>query len=233
MDLPLLEGFVAAPGRFLVHVPTQTILVSDLHLGVEAALRSAGVLMPDFSAGPLRAGWQALLARKPKRVVIAGDFFHDTRPSADTLALAHELLTQAPCPVTVLPGNHDPGVRTLRRLLPNVEVAATTACTDWWVGHGHDVPDPPPAKMIVGHQHPAVVFARRVETVKMICFATCTPPGGPQMIILPAFSPAPMGSNLLTSRNWLVQVARPAATHIRIAGIVRERVLDFGELSKL
>ncbi|MEI8198309.1 MAG: hypothetical protein WCI73_20640, partial [Phycisphaerae bacterium] len=106
---------------------------------------------------------------------------------------------------------------------------------------------------ILGHQHPAVVLADRVQRAKMICFAyvqaqrsgggadgadgsdeSLTVALGRQaMILLPAFTSAALGTNLLSSRKWGMDLPVPEPERIRIAGIVQERVLDFGPLSAL
>ena len=85
---------------------------------------------------------------------------------------------------------------------------------------------------MVGHQHPAVMVATRVQGAKMICFAECAV-AGRNVLILPAFSPLPLGSNLLTGRYWILDMAAPAAEEVRVYGIVKERVLDFGGLAGL
>ena len=57
------------------------------------------------------------------------------------------------------------------------------------------------------------------------------------MVLLPAFSRASLGSNLLTERQWILDLPRPANEDIRIAGIVERgddgQVLDFGTLADL
>ena len=43
-------------------------------------------------------------------VLVAGDVFHTSTPSRDVQLQAAELLRAAPCPIYLIPGNHDPHI---------------------------------------------------------------------------------------------------------------------------
>jgi metallophosphoesterase superfamily enzyme len=113
----------------------------------------------------------------------------------------------------------------------------------WVISHGHEIPAELPdtsQTWIVGHQHPAVTLATKVQSAKMACYAVCAGTRSrPRMVLLPAFSRGPLGSNLLTVRNWLLPVPRPAGAHVRIYGLIEPadlgetQVLDFGDLAGL
>ena len=80
----------------------------------------------------------------------------------------------------------------------------------------------------------------------MICYATCQLSTKDllstkhlalrTLIILPTFSRAPLGPNLI-SRHWIIDCPQPTPANIRIAGIIEARdgptVLDFGPLADL
>ena len=78
----------------------------------------------------------------------------------------------------------------------------------------------------------------------MICYATCQlstndAEGGAlsTLIILPTFSQAPLGTNLMTDAHWILDTPKPPADHIQIAGIIPGKdggsVKNFGPLSQL
>lgn len=240
-DLLLCDQFLATPGRFLWHPPTATAVLSDLHLGFEREMARRGNYLPDFTAGPLAAAWAHLLGRHPRQIILAGDVFHGGAPDAATVEQACWLFRQANCSITLLAGNHDPALATLRSFFESlpVTVANHAAVAGWSVCHGHTLGGLEVERgLIVGHQHPAVTFASRVQSAKMICFAAMTvrlpPPTGERpLILLPAFSPVSLGSNLLTARYWFVDCPLPPFDQIRIAGIVGDQVLDFGPLDRL
>ena len=238
-DLLLCNTFLATPHRFLFHPPTATAILADLHLGIEADLNAGGIMMPDITTVPLAESWRALLARGPKHIVVAGDLFHSPMPAATAVPAARELLTSVPagCRVTVLPGNHDPGLEALRKIFKDtpVEVETTAEVGGWTVAHGHELAKlpSPRGRLIVGHRHPAMILADRVQSAKMLCYAVVSDATGPAMIILPAFSAAPLGWNLRPPMGWNLDCAVPEASAVRIAGIVGDRVLDFGGLDRL
>ncbi len=144
----------------------------------------------------------------------------------------------AECRLTLTPGNHDP-LAPLQFIAQPCDVTPFVRIGDATVSHGHETVAAESAVWMVGHQHPAVTLSTRVQAAKMACYATCDIGGRKKLIVLPAFSRAPLGSNLLTGRNWLLPMPRPREEDIQIAGIIepappREpQVLDFGRLSLL
>jgi uncharacterized protein len=232
-ELPLIDGFIATADRALWHPPTSTVIIADLHLGFEEETARRGNVMPAFAAEPLRAAWDRLMRRQPKHVVIAGDLFHAAQPPGEIWQAATTLLQATPngCHVTVIPGNHDPSTTAMAERFAGttIETAESVSLPRWRILHGHQIGTAQDCGLIVGHQHPAVILGNRVESAKMICFATIAK----RMIVLPAFSTAPLGSNLLTGSHWIIDTPRPSTVSVRIAGIVGDRVLDFGPLDRL
>jgi len=235
MTLELLPGIHATSDRYLWHASSSTAILADLHLGFESTLAGTAGIAPDFSA--LMRQWKSLVARNPARVIFAGDIFHDRQPAADSVAFFLSLLSLLPAQtqVILLPGNHDPSQRDMRELAGSrATVAKFTHFADIAVAHGDDLESLRNQNLfsypilIVGHQHPAVLLQDRIESAKMICFAFA-----PGLIILPTFSPLPIGVGLLNSRKWILDLPRPSDNQIQIAGIVRDQVLNFGPLAGL
>jgi putative SbcD/Mre11-related phosphoesterase len=248
-DLLLIDGFHATPQRFLWHPAIGTAILSDLHLGIEAVMAAQGMSLPPMGMPALRKAWRAMADRlrtstSGRRVVIAGDFFDAPAPDQAAILLARELLSELP-PATALTfvrGNHDPSPATLAEILDglNMDIQDSAEVGGYNVLHGHSSLASASSGLIVGHQHPSVVLSTRVQSAKMICYAVCTVRSGKKkmpMVLLPTFSRAPLGSNLLTERHWLLDLPRPANQDIRIAGIVERgddgQVLDFGTLADL
>jgi metallophosphoesterase superfamily enzyme len=262
-DLALADGFFATPYRFLWHAPSRTAILSDLHLGVEATLARQGFYLPDTSTAAIRAAWERIVERTPAEVVIAGDLFDAPAALPAALPLFQTLLAALPrsCTVTVLPGNHDPSADALADELDssNVTVRAAVAVGGYAVFHGHQSADARglgegrwtsgtanerhwiPRGIVVGHQHPAVVLRTRVQAAKMLCFAQATlrvDGSAVNLLILPPFSPVPLGSNLLTEIHWILDLPRPADEDVRILGLIEPqgrspKVLEFGELANI
>jgi putative SbcD/Mre11-related phosphoesterase len=244
--LQILPGLYAAPCRYLWHPATRTAVLSDLHLGIETSLARQGIDLPDVSTPLLRQRWEELLARRPARIIIAGDLFDAPAPGAPARELCRSLLAAAACPITIIPGNHDPDGDALARMFADlpVNVEPFVLLQDMLISHGHDLTLAQAAARggdvwIVGHQHPAVTLSTRVQHAKMPCFVVCrmeaaTTPR--HVVVLPAFSPVSLGSNLLAQLLWLLPIPRPPHERIEIFGIIepagREpQVLAFGPLS--
>jgi metallophosphoesterase superfamily enzyme len=247
-DLLLVNGFYATPQRFLWHPGTATAILSDLHLGIEAALAAHGLNLPPMELPALWRDWRALAERlaasSNPHLIIAGDFFDSPTPSTAAILLANQLFAALPphTAITFLPGNHDPSSTDISNLFPEhtFHITDATVVAGYRITHGHAMHQPPTSGWIVGHQHPSVVLSTRTQSAKMTCYALCTIRSEAiaiPLILLPTFSRAPLGSNLRIQRHWIVDLPRPADRDIRIAGIIEGEgggsVLDFGPLSDL
>ncbi|HUO08940.1 MAG TPA: metallophosphoesterase [Phycisphaerae bacterium] len=283
LDLPLTPTLLATPHRFLLHTPTNTAILSDLHLGIEHTMRQQGLAFPNINEQKIRESWQHLRTRleantgrggsnNTGHIIIAGDLFDSPSPDPASLALARDLLNDLPphISVTITPGNHDPDPATLRSLLPRAKISSCETIPDptqnLLVIHGHNWSDlvagerhatgseghrpairrdplaqgSPATTLIVGHQHPAVTLRSRLQSAKMICYALCNfsiQNSAFRILILPTFSQAPLGTNLINENHWILDCPAPAPADIQIAGIVPGKegggVLHFGPLSQL
>ncbi|MGB0632032.1 MAG: metallophosphoesterase family protein [Alphaproteobacteria bacterium] len=77
---------------------------SDLHVDDGYTMRAWG----GDGNGPLAAVIDAAYAAGADILLLAGDVFEHNRLKADILDRTHALLSAAPMPVVMLPGNHDP-----------------------------------------------------------------------------------------------------------------------------
>jgi putative SbcD/Mre11-related phosphoesterase len=234
-------GWWLTPWRFAYEEETGTVVLSDMHLGAEVSLARQGMYLPDMSSKGILRVWEKVVGTGPTRIVIAGDLFDAAAPDVGAVRLFGELLQMAPpaCEVILTPGNHDPEEAWLRDMFERMRIEAAVEVGGVTVTHGHLMPAAvkgTTGALFVGHQHPAVRVATRVQKAKMICFAECMCGGGGEareVVLLPAFSPLPLGSNLLTGRHWIVDMEAPRPQEVRVYGIVKEQVLDFGELAGL
>ena len=256
-DLVLSRGLVATPERFLWCEGERTAVVADVHLGIEESLARAGFYVPDLQGEALRRRWKGVVDRRPERVVVAGDLFDRPEPGRAAVEMCWEMLRCLPeeCRVTVIRGNHDPAAKVLKELIgERVEIADEVRVGEAVISHGDVLPGLEEGgcgsaggwvTWVVGHQHPAVTLRTAMQGAKMACFAGFEAEIGGRkrrVIVLPAFSPAPLGCNLLSERQWLLPVRRPGNGGRRVAGIVEKgrgegaaesQVLDFGTLAGL
>jgi putative SbcD/Mre11-related phosphoesterase len=207
------SDWLLTPERVAVHVPTATAVIADLHLGYDRARRRRGEAVPLAGLDDLLPALDVLVPRHDlRRLVIAGDLFEDAAGRALLPDLLRGLGERGLELTGIVPGNHDRGLGGAEPALPlcpdGVDVGG------WLVVHG-DGPLPA-GRLVLGHFHPCLRWGNRVAAP---CYLI-----GADRIVLPAFSPDAAGVNVLRGRRW---------HGYRCAAIAGDRVLDFGEVSRL
>lgn len=177
-----LETF-AFRDRAVFIAATETLVLSDLHLGM-AARSTVQSGLGEHDA--LTTRFRALLEEfEPREAVIAGDLLHSfsslPRGVMETLQQLEDDARAADTDMTVTPGNHD-------TMLPGLWDGPSDPeyqVGDWTILHGHDVPDGDGSGYIVGHDHPAIV----VEGRRYPCFLYGEAVwDGSDVLMLPAFT---------------------------------------------
>jgi len=207
------SDWLLTPERVAVHVPTATAVAADLHLGYDQARQRRGEAVPLAGLDDLLHALAVLVPRHGlRRLVIAGDLVED----AAGWALVHDLLRwlgEHDLELAgIVPGNHDRGFARAGLSLPLCSDGVRLG--EWLVIHGDGTL--PPGRLILGHFHPCLRWSSRV---KAPCYLI-----GDERIVLPAFSPDAAGVNVLAGRRW---------RGYRCAAVAGDRVLDFGEVSRL
>jgi putative SbcD/Mre11-related phosphoesterase len=207
------EDWLLTPERVAVHVPTATAVAADLHLGYDEARRRRGEAVPLTGLDDLLLALGVLVPRHGlRRLVVAGDLFED----AAGRALVPDLLRGlGECDLElagVVPGNHDRGLARAEPSLPLRPEGVRLG--DWLVLHGDGAL--PPGRLVLGHFHPCLRWGGRATAP---CYLI-----GEGRIVLPAFSPDAAGGDVRRARRW---------HGYRCAAVAGDRVLDFGEVSRL
>jgi len=95
-----------------------TLLVSDLHLGLEKEMASKGFRIPPYSMKMLERINAIAEKTKPNRIVVVGDVKHSIGKVEDIdwgiMPWFFDTLLDIFPSVEVVPGNHDGGIRALR-----------------------------------------------------------------------------------------------------------------------
>lgn len=175
-----------ATGERAVLVPgADAVVIADVHLGRDAASRVEA---------PLGGGRDAidrleeLLAETdPAEVVIGGDLLHSfssiPRGVEDDLVAFIEAIEDAGASPVVVGGNHDAMLASVYG--GEIHDEYRLADGETVVIHGHDAPETPAKRYVVGHDHPALSIDGR----KRPCFLY-----GPDshddadVLMLPAFT---------------------------------------------
>lgn len=178
------------------------VVVSDLHIGLEAELLAKGVSMPSI-AKDMAAELLALIEKEhADGVVLLGDIKHTVGSISkqewdDIPAFLKQLAAKAD--VYLVPGNHDSNIR---HLLPtSVNAISTGGMTlgDTLLVHGHSMPSDVRShvgRIVMGHVHPvfvkkgSVVHGQRVwiymQARKEALFSE---EGAVEVVVVPSFNP--------------------------------------------
>ncbi|HDM37037.1 MAG TPA: metallophosphoesterase [Candidatus Syntrophoarchaeum butanivorans] len=143
-----------------------TLVMADIHLGIEVELSQFGLHLPDQTQKILNRILGYILERNPDRVVLLGDIKHNipqvTRvEEKGILALIEQISKHTQ--VEIIPGNHDGRIRDLLPDTPNVILHGTGGAVIDGVGyfHGHAWPSEEVLEaehLIMGHNHPVIQF---------------------------------------------------------------------------
>ncbi len=141
----------------------RTILISDLHLGLEKEMAKKGFRIPPYST-KIMGRINSLAERyRANRIIVLGDVKHSIRKVEDidwnVLPWFFETLLDVFPSVEVVPGNHDGGIRSL--LPSRVKVHPSDGMVigveeKVGVAHGHSWPSLEViscGKIVMGHSH--------------------------------------------------------------------------------
>ncbi len=164
-DRMRIEFLEQGPATLVVN-RERTLVVADLHFGIESDLARHGWHFSSRSLERLHRVTDLVDRFRPDRLLLLGDVKQSvpftTRQEWRELP---EVLAafRARAPLLVVPGNHDPGIE---RLLRPEELAERTGVVVDGVGylHGHTLPAPCLAGLLVlvGHHHPLAAIQDEV-----------------------------------------------------------------------
>lgn len=159
MISPLLnEPALVVEGEF------KTLVLADLHLGIEWELYHSGISIPSQVEKRKMRILDYIQKVKPQRIVLLGDIKHNVpitswQERQEVPLFLKELASFAP--VDIVPGNHDGGIEEL--VPENVRVHGMRGFVLDGVGyfHGHTWPDKEllsSSHVVMSHNHPAIRF---------------------------------------------------------------------------
>jgi len=189
----------------------KTLIVADLHIGIEREYWRAGIRASGLSTRVLEALERVVEATGPKKIIIAGDVKHNvpghTEREAEDVRRVVELLSSQG-EVLIVKGNHDGDIE---KIVPQVDVFSPGVLEDGvYVIHGHARPSLEVVgaeAMVMGHVHPALAFKHRFGRVLKKVFLLGEWKGIPATV-LPAFSPLITGTDVGGSEDLIGPVAK-------------------------
>lgn len=156
--------------RFLADYPVafipeiKTLVVAELHLGIEYALYKSGIFIPPQGAEFLKTIENLIKMTKAKNLVLVGDIKHkvpgssirEDREIPKFLSLLKEKIK-----VVLVKGNHDDQIEEI--VPEGIKIYSSRGCKikNYGFFHGHAWPSKQLIKcdyLFMGHVHPAIEF---------------------------------------------------------------------------
>jgi len=175
-----------------------TIVLSDLHIGLESALEADGLHIPRFQTEDMREKLIEIMDRySPSKVVILGDLKHEfSKNVGQELSEVKSVLSllKESAEVCLARGNHDNYLINIAFKL-GIDVEDSFIIGGISMMHGHVKSDARP--LVIGHEHPSVkVFDEIRAYVRLPCFLHFEEE---RILVLPAFSPLAPGTDFTSS----------------------------------
>ena len=151
-----------------------TLVLADLHIGLEWELGESGIHIPSGTEDVTSALLGCLEDSGAEKVLIIGDLKHNVPvTSGQEFREIPEFISQISnrSRVDIIPGNHDGGIENLLKKKKNVTVHATGGVVAGGVGffHGHSWPGESLLMcdtMVCAHNHPTVRLEDEVGHVR-------------------------------------------------------------------
>lgn len=231
-EIEVLPGVRASKDYALYLEAPRALVVADLHLGYEGALRQQGVSLPRFQKRHIQERLEALLDRyDPAVLVVDGDFKHafDRNLNAEWREVMEVLrFLEGRTEVVLVRGNHDNYLKTILSQ-KGLDLHTSWEAGGFTIAHGHE-PLQAAGPLVLGHEHPALRLKDQVGAgVRLPCFVV-----SPKAIVLPAFSPLAYGSDILRGPYLSPMLDAALVQGARVYGLDEKLgILDFGRTQDL
>ena len=226
----------------------RAVVISDLHLGIESLLTSAGYLFPRFQLKEIKQDLEKIFEiKKPERLVITGDVKHEfskiTWNERKEILDFLDFLTEKVQEILIVKGNHDNFLIYAVKNYPSITLADYFILDDICFMHGHqknlDLRQFNVKYFIIGNEHPAISLKDELGAKEIIpCFLYGTTKCGRKITVLPAFSKLSRGSemNEISQKDLLSPILRKNVefNKMKVIAISKELgIMSFPELGKL
>jgi uncharacterized protein len=209
----LRDEWLLTPDRFVFHLPTQTAVLADMHLGYVAARRGDGEAVPHFGESERLEDLVRHLAQlRTMNVVVAGDLVESPRYGQPVVERWTEQLAAANITLHLVPGNHDRGLTAVS----GVQIHPDGYSLGTWTVL-HDAASDDGRSVLFGHLHPCLRSALAPGEAACYLF-------GPTRLLLPAWCDHAAGVSIFSLGDW------PDTDCFAIAA---EQVVALGRVSTL
>jgi len=195
-----------------------TLVVADLHLGLEYDLQSKGVYLPSSTFPTILENIiTPVTDLSCKKIVLLGDIKHEFgRPNEAEWWGVRRLikkLSEMKCEPSIVRGNHDNYIVYLSKELGLASYDRSLTVDDYLLVHGHLALNQEEANahhIIMGHEHPSIQIRDSLGVKHRYKAFLHGPIGDKIFTILPSVSPLTLGSdvNIMPSSEMLSPLLR-------------------------
>lgn len=199
----------------LYHPELDLLVISDLHLGLEAAVSYDGNYLPQFQLEEIKEDVQKLKDETgAERILVNGDLKHEFKynrfSEEKEIREFFELLESLFNEVILVKGNHDTFIDDF---VGSAIVKDNLIEGNILFSHGHQAfkESDEYDTLVIGHEHPALELEDEIGvTEKVDCFLYGEMENGKKIIVMPAFSKMAGGSavNRMPSKDLLSPVLK-------------------------
>ncbi|MGF3522948.1 MAG: metallophosphoesterase, partial [Candidatus Bathyarchaeia archaeon] len=161
----MLKLLLPEPAALIKTAHAKTLVIADLHIGWELALKEKGIHLPSQTSNLLEKLKSLLVTYKPKTLMIIGDVKHTVvaREPAEWREIPRFFVEigKYVAEICVVRGNHDGDLESMLPANVKIHPASGAIVGDVGLFHGHKWPSPALLgckTLLMGHLHPTVVF---------------------------------------------------------------------------
>jgi len=226
--------------RALYFPEEKVLVIADLHIGYEEALRNQGIMLPASQFRDTLEGLKRVFEKigKVKELIVLGDLKHEfgviSEQEWGEVGKVLDYFKENSEKVVVIRGNHD-------SMLEPILKRKGMAILDYYVKedccfiHGHklysECLDKKIKKVILGHRHPAVIISDEYKTEKYKCFLVGKWKKK-EIVILPSFFPFVEGHDVLSFGDNFLFIEEKYLKKFDVY-VVGDEVYKFGKLGGL
>jgi len=213
----------------------RTLILSDLHLGMEESMRQKGTLVPNHQIDRMLKDIEALLrSTNPTHVIINGDLKHDFGTISDQewreVKKVIRLIKQHAM-VVLIKGNHDKVTEIIAEQTGTPVLDHILLDEHIYICHGDVLQDNEDFKhadtIIIGHEHPAFALEEDAKRELYKCFLQTTFQGK-KLFVLPSYSALTTGTDVQEATFLSPFLKEIKKAHITVTQ--EGELFDFGEI---
>lgn len=221
------------------------LIIGDVHLGYEEAMRRQGVFMPRFQFKDTISRIEKIFSllkpqlksKKLEAVVVNGDLKHEFGIVSDQewrdILKFLDFLLERSGQVILVKGNHDVKLAPVARKR-GIVVVEDIAINGKFVSHGHKIPKSREFErskiVIVGDEHPAVSLREGARSELYKCFLLGKWKDK-KMVVMPSFNQVTIGTDILKEK-FISPFMRQDLSQFEVF-VVGDKTYRFGKVGNL